>query len=72
MRPLPPGSGGPGRARRPLAPAPFDLGVDVLSGLVVTDPEGVLLVVAEGGSVAPRNRTGRLVMLQRNMTLPGE
>ncbi len=56
----------------PLAPALFGLGVDVLSRLVVTGPEGPLRVVAESGSVARLKRTGRLVMLQRNMTPPGE
>lgn len=57
---------GPGA---PLCPALFELGIDILSGLLVTDPEGVLAVVGEGGSVGALKRHGRLVMLQRNIAL---
>lgn len=57
---------GPGA---PLCPALFELGIDVLSGLLVTDPEGALAVVGEGGSVGALKRHGRLAMLQRNIAL---
>jgi len=50
----------------PMCPSMFQLGIDVLSGFLVTNPEGALTVVAEGGSVSALKRYGRLVMLQRN------
>jgi len=53
---------GPGT---PLAPALFELGIDVLSGLVVTDPEGAARAVAEAGAVRALKRHTRLATLRR-------
>lgn len=50
----------------PMCPTMFGLGIDVLSGFLVTDPEAALTVVGEGGSVRALKRCGRLVMLQCN------
>lgn len=49
----------------PLAPPLFDLGIDVLSGFVATDLEGIVRVIQEGGGVKAMRRFGRFVTLER-------
>ena len=50
----------------PLSPALFELGVDALSGFVVTDADGCLRVIGEGGSVRAMRPYGRFATLQRD------
>lgn len=47
---------GPGT---PLTPALFDHGVNVLSGMIVTDPNLAFRVVGEGGAVQTLKKAGR-------------
>ena len=49
----------------PLSPVLFDLGIDVLSGLVPSDLEATAQSVAEGGSVSTLKPLGRYVTLRR-------
>ena len=55
---------GPGT---PLTPALFDLGIDVLSGLIVTDVDAAVRIVAEGGAVSALKRCARYATLRRAM-----
>lgn len=48
-----------------LSPRLFDHGVNVLSGLVAEDVEGIARMVAEGGAGGALKRFGRQVMLRR-------
>ncbi len=54
---------GPGT---PLAPALFELGVDVLSGLIVTDPDAAPRIVAEGGAVSALKTCARYATLRQH------
>lgn len=51
----------------PLSPRLFDHGIEVLSGLVATDPEGLARVIAEGGAARDAKRFGRPVTLRRSV-----
>lgn len=53
---------GPGA---PLTPRLFDYGLDVLAGLVATDPDGVARAVAEGGGPREVKRHCRQACLRR-------
>jgi uncharacterized protein (DUF4213/DUF364 family) len=49
----------------PLSPVLFDHGVHILSGAVVTDVEGVLRTVGQGGNFRQVHRAGvRLVTMR--------
>lgn len=48
-----------------LSPRLFDYGVEVLSGLVAEDPDGIARMVAEGGGGGALKRCGRQVTLRR-------
>lgn len=50
----------------PLCPRLFDHGIEVLSGLVATDPDGLARVIAEGGAARDAKRYGRPVTLRRS------
>jgi len=49
----------------PLASPLFDLGVDVLSGFVATDLDGIVRIIQEGGGVKAMRPFGRFVTLER-------
>lgn len=49
----------------PLSPALFGLGVDALSGFVVSDVDGIVRVIGEGGAVRALRRFGRYATLRR-------
>jgi len=49
----------------PLCPALFDLGIDVLSGLVPSDLDATAQRVAEGGAVSALKPLGRYVTIRR-------
>jgi len=53
---------GPGT---PLSPRLFEYGIEILSGLVIEDAEGLARTVAEGGAAKALKRHGRLVTLRR-------
>ena len=48
-----------------LCPRLFDHGIEVLSGLIATDPDGLARVIAEGGAARDARRYGRQVTLRR-------
>jgi len=49
----------------PLAPSLYDHGVDILSGYVAQDVEGVARAIVEGASVAAIRPFGRYVTIRR-------
>jgi uncharacterized protein (DUF4213/DUF364 family)/nucleoside-triphosphatase THEP1 len=53
---------GPGT---PLTPRLFDYGIEILSGLVIEDAQGLARTVAEGGAAKALKRHGRLATLRR-------
>ena len=53
---------GPGT---PLTPALFDHGINVLSGMIVTDPDLAFRIVAEGGAAQALKKAGKYGTLTR-------
>jgi hypothetical protein len=48
----------------PLAPPLYDLGVNILAGMVVDDVEGAAIATAQGGAVRALKQHGRFVTLE--------
>lgn len=49
----------------PLASPLYDLGVNILAGMVVENPDGAAIATAEGGAVRALKQHGRFVTLER-------
>ena len=54
---------GPGT---PLCTRLFELGVNVLSGIIITNPDEAFRIVAEGGAVKELKKVGRFATLRKN------